>query len=142
MFVGDARYKTNFFLQFIDVSTKHLYERHIMSTTMYSVRCIILVLWIINVFFLEAKEEMKYLQSFTASFITLLSLIGSKSDLHFSLRFLSIIRLRQGLLVRIFHHKLNRLFLHFILESDYYRCALLLHRMFILRPYYFICQHS
>jgi len=30
MFVGDLRYKTNFFLQFCDISTKRLYERHLM----------------------------------------------------------------------------------------------------------------
>jgi len=73
-----------------------------MSTTMYSVRCLILALLALNIFFFGTADENKYLQAFLATLSALLSFIGSKNDLHFSFRFLSIIRFRQALLVSYF----------------------------------------
>jgi hypothetical protein len=42
MFVGDPRYKTNFFLQFLDRSTKSLYDRGLVGQAAYSIRLMVL----------------------------------------------------------------------------------------------------
>jgi hypothetical protein len=43
MFVGETRYKTNFFLRFLDHSTKAVFERQNLcqSSSLYSVRCLL-----------------------------------------------------------------------------------------------------
>lgn len=42
VFVGDPRYKTNFFLQFLDRSTRSVYERGLIGQAAYSIRLMIL----------------------------------------------------------------------------------------------------
>lgn len=43
IFVGDPRYKTDFFLRFLDPSTDGLYRRSLIPATKYSLRLLILV---------------------------------------------------------------------------------------------------
>jgi hypothetical protein len=108
LFVGDTRYRTTFFMQFIDKSTKTLYERHIMSTTMYSVRCLLAALWVLLIFYLGDEEmgEISKWQAFVSSLITIVSFLGSKNDLGISLRYLNSMRVRQVLLVSVSSFKL------------------------------------
>ena len=100
LFVGDARYRTTFFMRFKDKATKSLYERHIMSTTMYSVRCVLAAFWVVLTFLMSEEDsgEISKWQAFFSSVITIMSLLGSKTDLCISLRYLNSIRLRQFLL--------------------------------------------
>ena len=101
LFVGDSRYRTTFFMQFNDKATKSLYERHLMSTTIYSVRCVLAALWVLLTFYLGDAEtgQVSKWQAFLSSAITIVSFIGSKNDLGISLRYLNVLRVRQILLV-------------------------------------------
>ena len=105
LFVGDARYRTTVLMRFKDKATKTLYERHIMSTTMYSVRCLLVALWVVLTFFMSEEEtgEISKWQAFLSSVITIMSLLGSKTDLCISLRYLNSIKLRQFLLVSYYN---------------------------------------
>ena len=96
LFVGDSRYRTSFFMQFNDKATKSLYERHIMSSTMYSVRCLLAALWVLLTFYLgdAVTGQISKWQAFLSSVVTIVSFIGSKNDLVISLRYLNVIRIR------------------------------------------------
>ena len=53
LFVGDPRYKTNFFLQFLDSSLYTLYENHILAISYYSVRFFIIFICLLDIFMLD-----------------------------------------------------------------------------------------
>ena len=50
IFVGDERYKTNFFLKFVDKGTESLYSRSLIPSSRYSIRLLILVIAIIEAY--------------------------------------------------------------------------------------------
>ena len=56
LFVGDQRYKTNFFLQFYDRSTKILYEKHSIESCGYSARLMLGAMWVSILFILSSIE--------------------------------------------------------------------------------------
>ena len=55
--MGDSRYKTNFFLQFIDKFTKKLYERHLMPSALYSIRLFIMAATIYDLIVIDFAES-------------------------------------------------------------------------------------
>ena len=50
IFVGDERYKTNFFLKFVDKGTESLYSRSLIPSSRYSIRLLILVIALIEAY--------------------------------------------------------------------------------------------
>lgn len=120
LFVGDTRYKTSFFLQFLEVSTKRLYERHLLNTNIYSIRCTMLAMWFTLLFCFQNNEKgtFCYWQAFLASIFLIISMLGTKSDLEVSYIFLNIIRVRQTLLVSLTY------FLNLMLYSSFFPSSL------------------
>ena len=59
IYVGDPRYKTNFFLQFLDSSTKLLYEKSLLEgSPVYSLRCLLIGTWILLIWYLCYTEQL------------------------------------------------------------------------------------
>ncbi|TNV87760.1 hypothetical protein FGO68_gene5455 [Halteria grandinella] len=50
-FVGDPRYKTTFLLKFVDRSTKQIYEKHTLGSSGYSIRCLLIGMWVLKLLF-------------------------------------------------------------------------------------------
>ena len=51
IYVGDCQYKTNFFLQFKNQYTKSIYENHLFNSSLYSIRILLIVMGILDIFF-------------------------------------------------------------------------------------------
>lgn len=72
-FVGADRFKTNFFLQFLDPSMKDLYERHNIESTAYSRRCIYLAMWVACL----CCSGDTFIQHLVTTMVAVLSLFGT-----------------------------------------------------------------
>lgn len=53
LFVGDVRYKTNFFLNFLDPSLKTLFDNHLLTSSLYSIRLFIILICLVDLFLLD-----------------------------------------------------------------------------------------
>lgn len=54
--MGDPRYKTNFFLRFVDKTIKSLYERHIINSAHYSIRLMVIFMFLIDTFIVSCSD--------------------------------------------------------------------------------------
>ena len=53
LLVGDARYKTNFFLRFNDAGVRIIYEKSLLPTAYYSIRLFIIMICLVDIFMLD-----------------------------------------------------------------------------------------
>jgi hypothetical protein len=53
MYAGDSRYKTNFFLKFIDPNIRSLYDKSLLPLSYYSIRIFIIMICIVDIFMLD-----------------------------------------------------------------------------------------
>ena len=71
LYVGDVKYKTNFFLQFKNQFTKNIYQKHLYKSSLYSLRAMLIVMSFCELF-LFGKEELGIYEWLLAKFVTIL----------------------------------------------------------------------
>lgn len=109
MFVGEARYKTNFFLQFLDQATAALFQRQNLhsSTVIYSVRCLLLAYWFLLQFFDDRSNSLSTLLFLVLLFLASLSGTTEFVDLEkHNFRYLNNAKFKQSLIVSLLNNPL------------------------------------
>ena len=102
-FVGDPRYRTTFYLRFLDPSIRQLYDKHNLETSVYSTRCILVVICAVILYgFSEG-----ILQGLFVTIVAVASLIGTLTpntirSIFYPVDFLTTILGRKVLIVS--HH--------------------------------------
>ena len=80
LFVGDTKFKTNFFMQFKDAFTKKLYDRHLITSGIYSLRLILISMCLLDFFADDSTENdlgKGFLQQLLPILLMIVSLFGT-----------------------------------------------------------------
>ena len=101
-FVGDPRYRTTFYLRFLDPSIRQLYDKHNLETPVYSTRCVLAVIWAVILF--GFSDDLSILQRLFVTIVAVVSLIGTLtpktiSSIFYPVEFITTVLGRKVLIV-------------------------------------------
>lgn len=68
-FVGDEDYKTNFFLQFRSPFVANVYEKHLLASSIYSMRVILFLITIINLCLFQSEMKKRAIAAFIVAMV-------------------------------------------------------------------------